>query len=287
MQTPEDNAILLVACPDRRGLVATIGNFLYERNANIKHADQHEDTDQGLFLMRVEWGLAGCTTDFEGFHQAFKPIGESFAMTWRMERTMLRPRLALFVSKYDHCLADLLHRWRAGELGCDVSLVIGNHAETAPLAAYYGVPFHHIPVTPATKAEAEERQLELLAQYGVSLVALARYMQVLSADFLTRFAKPIINVHHSFLPAFSGARPYHRAFQRGVKLIGATSHYVTEDLDEGPIIEQDVARVSHRDDVHRLVAKGRDLERLVLSRAVQWHARHRVLVYGNKTVVFD
>jgi len=279
--------ILLIDCPDRSGIVAAVSEFLYRRHANILHADQHQDADRGLFLMRVEWDLEGFATSFVACRREFTEIAERFQMRWRLERSDPPHRVALFVSKYDHCLVDLLYRHHSGELACEIPLVVGNHPEAKRWADFYKVPFFHIPVTPATKTEAELRQLELLAEYKIDLVVLARYMQVLSADFIAAFRHPVINVHHSFLPAFSGARPYHRALERGVKLIGATSHYATQDLDEGPIIEQDVVRISHRDGLENILQKGRDMEKVVLSRAVRWHIDHRVLVYDRKTVVFD
>lgn len=208
-------------------------------------------------------------------------------MTWRLRLSAQRPRVAILVSKYDHCLADLLYRHKAGELACDIPLIISNHPDNAELAAFYGIPYHAMTVTAANKAAAEAEQRELLAREKIELVVLARYMQVLSPEFCAAFPQQIINIHHSFLPAFHGAKPYHRAFERGVKLIGATSHYVTEVLDDGPIIEQDVVRISHRDELEDLLHKGRDLEKMVLSRAVRWHIEHRILVYGKKTVVFD
>src|SRR4051812_31541268 len=237
--------------------------------------------------MRVEWDLAGFDLDLDDLARQFEPIAERFQMRWRIEWSDRPHRVALFVSKYDHCLVDLLYRHQSGELVCDIPLVVSNHPDAQRWADFYRVPFVHVPVEPGNKAEAERRQLELLAEHAIDLVVLARYMQVLSADFVARFPQRIINVHHSFLPAFSGARPYQRAFERGVKLIGATSHYVTEELDEGPIIEQDVVRISHRDGVEDLVQKGRDLEKVVLARAVRWHVDHRILVYQRKTVVFD
>jgi len=276
---------LLIDCPDRKGLVARVSALLYERGANILHADQHIDHDLGLFFMRVEWELNGF--DLEAFKAVFTPIAKELEMTWKLTSSTQRPRVALFCSQYLHCIVDLLHRWHSGELVCDIPVIISNHREVERLAAYYGVPFEHVPVTAATKGEAEARQLELLARNQVELVILARYMQILSSNFVAHYPAGIINVHHSFLPAFTGAKPYHAAHQRGVKLIGATSHYVTAVLDEGPIIEQDVARISHRDQVEDLVARGRDLERMVLSRAVRWHLDRRILCYGNKTVVFD
>jgi formyltetrahydrofolate deformylase len=279
--------ILLIDCPDRRGIVAAVAEFLYRHNANILHADQHQDAQRGLFLMRVEWELAGFALGLDDCARQFTPLAERFEMRWRLERSDGPHRVALFVSKYDHCLVDLLYRHQSGELACDIPLVISNHPDARHWTDFYGVPFFHVPVGPDAKAEAEGRQLALLEEHQVDVVVLARYMQVLSAGFVARWPQRIINVHHSFLPSFSGARPYHRAFERGVKLIGATSHYVTADLDEGPIIEQDVVRVSHRDGLEDLIQKGRDLEKVVLARAVRWHLDHRVLVYERKTVVFD
>lgn len=283
----DESAILLIHCPDRKGLVATVADFLYQHNGNILHADQHQDATLGLFLMRVEWDLRDFDLDLTEFSERFAPIAKKCEMRWRVVRASQRHRMAIFVSGYDHCLVDLLYRYRAGELNADVCLVISNHPNAASLAEFYGVPFGMVPVPSGGKAEAERRQLALLAEANVDLVVLARYMQILSSQFVDRYPDAIINVHHSFLPAFSGARPYQRAFERGVKLIGATSHYVTAGLDDGPIIEQDVLRVSHRDGLEDLVQKGRDLEKGVLARAVRWHTEHRILVYANRTVVFD
>jgi len=283
---------LLIDCPDRTGLVARVAGLLYQHGANILHADQHQDHDLGLFFMRVEWALrdggpSQPDFDLEGFKAAFAPLARELGMRWKLTASARKPRVALFCSQYLHCMADLLYRWRTGELDCEIPLIVSNHHEVETLAGFYGIPFVLVPVTAGTRAAAEARQTELLAAHQVELVVLARYMQILSADFVTRYPAAIINVHHSFLPAFTGARPYHAAHARGVKLIGATSHYVTEVLDDGPIIEQDVARISHRDQVEDLVARGRDLERMVLSRAVRWHLDRRILCYGNKTVVFD
>ena len=293
-----DSAVLLIDCPDRKGLVARVSGLLYEQGANILHADQHQDHDLGLFFMRVEFGLGGgkpsegdgaegARFDLEGFKGAFAPLAAELGMRWKLSADGRRPRMALFCSQYLHCVVDLLHRWRMGELDCEISIIISNHREVELLAAFYGILFKYVPVTAATRAEAERAQLALLAKYEVDLVVLARYMQILSPEFVAQYPAAIINVHHSFLPAFTGARPYHAAHARGVKLIGATSHYVTAVLDDGPIIEQDVARISHRDQVEDLVARGRDLERMVLSRAVRWHLDRRILCYENKTVVFD
>lgn len=281
----KDSAVLLIDCPDQKGLVARVSGLLYERGANILHADQHIDRDLGLFFMRVEFELNGF--DLDGFQAAFAPLAAELRMTWKLTSSARQPKVALFCSQYLHCMADLLHRWRTGELACEIPVIISNHREVENLARFYGVPFEHVPVTAVTRAEAEARQLALLERNQVELVVLARYMQILSPAFVAHYPAAIINVHHSFLPAFTGARPYHAAHARGVKLIGATSHYVTEVLDDGPIIEQDVARISHRDQVEDLVARGRDLERIVLSRAVRWHLDRRILCYGNKTVVFD
>ena len=296
----KDSAVLLIDCPDRKGLVARVSGLLYEQGANILHADQHQDHDLGLFFMRVEWGLdgpaggdsdqrsgEGARFDLDGFKAAFAPLAAELGMRWKLSASARRPRMALFCSQYLHCMADLLHRWRTGELQCEIPVIVSNHRDVERLSAFYGIPFEHVPVTAANRVEAEARQLELLARHEVELVVLARYMQILSPEFVGRYSAAIINVHHSFLPAFTGARPYHAAHARGVKLIGATSHYVTEVLDDGPIIEQEVARISHRDQVEDLVSRGRDLERMVLSRAVRWHLDRRILCYGNKTVVFD
>ncbi len=281
------SATLLICCPDRKGLVATIANFLLSYNANILHADQHQDADAGLFLMRVEWALGGFTLPIADFAAAFEPIARENRMEWKMALSENKPKIAIFVSKYEHCLIDLLHRWRIGELHCEIPLIISNHEDCRRIAEFNGIPYHVVPVTRQNKVELEQQQFALLEQHGVDLIILARYMQVLSEEFVQRYPNRVINIHHSFLPAFDGAKPYHRAHARGVKLIGATSHYVTEQLDEGPIIEQEVTRISHRDDVDDLIQKGRDLERMVLSRAVRWHLDNRILSYNNKTVIFD
>jgi formyltetrahydrofolate deformylase len=281
----QQTAILLIDCPDRKGLVAAVSGLLYEHGANILHADQHQDHEAGLFFMRVEWAVDGF--DLGAFEAAFRSVAESLRMRWRLEQSPARPRVAIFVSQHLHCLVDLLHRRQAGELGCEVPIIVSNHPDGRSLADFYGIDYRHIPILRGGKMDAEAEQLQMLAEHNIELIVLARYMQILSPDFVSRYPNRIINVHHSFLPAFVGARPYHAAFERGVKLIGATSHYVTEVLDDGPIIEQDVARISHRDQVEDLIAKGRDLERVVLSRAVKWHLEHRILRYGNKTVIFD
>jgi formyltetrahydrofolate deformylase len=284
---PLNSGILLIECPDRRGIVAAIADFLYVHGANILHADQHQDNEARMFFMRVEWSLDEFDLSEEQFREQFEAIARGFQMHWRLAWPAAPSRIAIFVSRYQHCLVDLLHRYQIGEMAGEIAMIISNHEDAGPLASFYKIPFHSFPTIGANKAEIEGREIELLKRNDIDLIVLARYMQILSSRFVELYPGKIINVHHSFLPAFTGAKPYHAAFERGVKLIGATSHYVTEDLDEGPIIEQDVMRVSHRDQVADLVQKGRDLERMVLSRAVRWHLNHRILFYGNKTVVFD
>jgi formyltetrahydrofolate deformylase len=281
------SAVLLISCPDRKGLVAVISNFIFAHNGNILHADEHRDAETSLFLMRVEFDPSGMDLNLDDLADEFTKIAAHFEMRWRLAKGTRRQRMGILVSQYDHCLADLLYRHKAGELDCDIPVVLSNHTAVERLAGFYGAKFIHVPVTRETKAIVEQQQLALLREHECDLIVLARYMQILSPAFLAGFPNPIINIHHSFLPAFVGGRPYHQAFERGVKLIGATSHYVTEVLDDGPIIEQAVVRISHRDSVEDLVQKGRDLEKVVLSRAVGWHLDNRVLLYGKKTVVFD
>lgn len=282
------SAVLLISCPDQKGLVAAVSDFIFRRGGNILHTDEHTDADSAWFLMRVEFDPAGFTLPLNDVAREFGPIAQKFEMDWRLAQPGERKKMAILVSKYDHCLVDLLYRHKIGELHCDIPLIISNHADNRPIAEFYQIPFVVVPVTRDNKREAEQREVALLREHKVDFTVLARYMQVLSNEFVATFPHRIINIHHSFLPAFVGAKPYHQAFQRGVKLIGATSHYVTEVLDDGPIIEQDVVRISHRDSVEDLIQKGRDLEKVVLSRAVRWHIDDRVLLYGNrKTVVFD
>jgi formyltetrahydrofolate deformylase len=287
----KNSAILLVICPDAKGEVASIADFVYRHNGNILHADEHADEESGLFLMRVEFDpkdfdINLTDKDLADFGKHFSPIADKFQMNWRLAQSSHRPRMIIFVSKYDHCLVDLLYRHRSGELACDIPLIISNHADNRPIAEFYKIPYAIVSVAKENKLQAEAQIHSLIEQHRPDFMVLARYMQILSDQFVNKYPQQIINIHHSFLPAFVGARPYHQAFARGVKLIGATSHYVTEVLDDGPIIEQDVVRVSHRDTVEDLIRKGRDLEKVVLSRAVRWHVENRVLVYGNKTVVF-
>ena len=283
----KDSAILLIHSRDRKGLVAEISSFLYRHGANILHADQHRDNEEGLFFMRIEWDVAEFSLDRRAFREQFTPLAQELELDWRVEYSRDLPLVAIFVSRDLHCLADLLHRHAAGELACNIPVIVSNHREAEPLVRFHNIRFVHTPVTPESKLEVERQQLDLLEQLGVDTVVLARYMQVLSPAFVSRYPSRIINVHHSFLPAFSGAKPYHAAYGRGVKLIGATAHYVTDQLDEGPIIEQDVTRISHRDSLTDLIQKGRDVERLVLSRAVRWHIDRRILQYLHKTVIFD
>jgi formyltetrahydrofolate deformylase len=285
--TSEDTARLLVRCPDRPGIVAAVSGFLNAQGANIHQSDQYStDPEGGTFFLRMVFYLRGLSGALEEMGIAFdEEVAQRFEMDWSLHDAARPKRVAIMVSRYDHCLLDLLWRWRSGELDLDIPLVVSNHQDLADDVAQFGVRFEHVPVTKETKAEAEERQLELLAG-KFDLVVLARYMQILSGTFLERVGAPVINIHHSFLPAFAGAEPYQRARDRGVKLVGATSHYVTEDLDQGPIIEQDVTRVAHRDDVETLIRLGADIERTVLARAVRWHCEDRVLVHGNTTVVF-
>jgi len=281
-------ALTLVALlhgPDQPGLVARVSGWIFERGGNILHADQHRDMEAGVFFQRVEWVAPG-EEQARVMAEEFEVFARGLGMNPQVARSARRPRVALFVSKFDHCFHDLVLRWKSGDFPAEFVAVISNHTDLGAAARGYGLPFHHVPVTAATKAEAEARQLALLAESQVDLVVMARYMQVLSADFLQK-SPPVINIHHSFLPAFAGGKPYHQAYQRGVKLIGATAHYATAILDDGPIIQQDVARVTHRQDVADLIRLGRDLERLVLAQAVRVHLEHRVLVYGKRTVVFD
>jgi formyltetrahydrofolate deformylase len=331
MSASAPTLIALLHGPDQRGLVARVAGWIFERQGNILHADQHRDNEKGIFFQRVEWvpsapgraegkssvarpadersfalgksvstceshpakasepkaGVGGESSCLEDERAAFIAFAAGLGMTARVASSAYRPKGAIFVSTADHCFHDLVLRWKAGEFAGDFACVVSNHPDLAETARGYGLPFHHVPVTSGNKTAAETRQLTILRDAGVEFVILARYMQVLSAGFLERFGRPVINIHHSFLPAFAGGRPYHQAHERGVKLIGATAHYATAVLDEGPIIQQDVARVTHRHSVDDLIRKGRDLEKLVLAQAVRWHLENRVLIYGRKTVVFD
>lgn len=283
----KNTAILLISCPDRKGIVATVSGFLYQHGANILHADEHQDSESKQFFQRIEWDLADFDMTIDKFKLRFSPIASKFQMTWKIALSAYKTKVAIFVSREDHCLSDLLYRHKNGELNCNIILVVGNHPDGRRVSNFYGIPFFEIKVDEENKKEAENQEIKILKKNKTDLLVLARYMQILSPNFIRGFANPIINIHHSFLPAFMGARPYHQAHERGVKIIGATSHYVIEELDKGPIIEQDIIRISHRDSIGDLIQKGRDLERIVLSRAVKWHVENRILTYANKTVIFD
>jgi len=281
-----DSATLLISCPDQKGLVATITNFIFKHEGNILHLDQHVDVETNIFFMRVEWDLANFKIWRQDIASQFQPLADTYNMTWQLHFSDDIPRMAIFVSKQSHCLYDILSRWQSGEFPVDIPLIISNHPDLEPIAQKFDIPYHVFPITKDTKAEQEKAQLDLLANHNIDFVVLARYMQIITDNFIGHYPQNIINIHHSFLPAFVGARPYHQAYARGVKIIGATSHYVTAELDAGPIIEQDVTRVTHKDSVKDMVRKGKDLEKTVLARAIWYHLQNRVLVYGNKTVVF-
>jgi formyltetrahydrofolate deformylase len=281
------SAVLLVQCRDQKGLDAAIADFIYRHDGNILHFEQHQSSEDSFYFARVEWDLADFQLPLPEFSAKFAPIADKFGMIWRVAEASYRPRVAIFVSRYDHCLADILYRQRNGELKCEIPLIISNHPDAQRHADFHAIPYHVIPVTKENKPEAERRQRELIEHHKIDLIVLARYMQILSPRFIAQYPQQIINIHHSFLPAFLGAKPHLQAYERGVKLIGATAHYVTEVLDDGPIIEQGVTRISHRDALEDLVEKGRDLEKLVLSRAVRWHIENRILLHGNRTVIFE
>ena len=287
MTPSQPTAILLVSCPDQRGIVAALSAFITQHNGNIIALDQYVDTEESAFFARMEWELDGFAFPLEQFAARFEPVARPRRIEWRLHLSDRRLRMAVMVSRQAHCLYDILARWESGEWPIELSLVLSNHDDHRGLVERHGLPFHHIPVEAATKAEAEDRQIALLKQANVDFIVLARYMQILGPSFVQTFPMRILNIHHSFLPAFAGAHPYRAAHDLGVKIIGATAHFVTEKLDEGPIIEQDVIRVSHRQGVDDLVRLGRDLEKIVLSRAIYWHVHHRILVYKNRTVVFS
>lgn len=288
MMSQDDlTAILLLSCRDRTGLVYRLSNFIFERGGNILDLDQHVDADEGIFSARIAWDMQNFMIPPSELKAAFTPLATEFDATWNIHFSKEKTRLAIFVSKSDHCLQEILWRHRLGEFAVEVPLIISNHPDLKPLAEYYGIPYYVLPITRENKEEQEQKQLELLAEYKIDTVILARYMQVLTPQMVDAYPNQIINIHHSFLPAFIGRSPYTQAYVRGVKIIGATSHYVTPELDEGPIIEQDIIRISHRDSLKDLVRKGRDLERLVLARAIQYHTENRVLVNGKKTIIFE
>ncbi|WP_373230169.1 formyltetrahydrofolate deformylase [Cohnella sp.] len=285
----EDKSIrarMLISCPDRAGIVAAVSQFLYEQGANIVQSDQYTmDPEGGMFFMRIEFDLQDLEKRLSSLQEDFTRVSDRFSMRWSIFRAVRRKRIAIFVSKEDHCLLELLWQWQAGDLDADISMVISNHNDMRGLVESFGIPYHHVPVTAETKLEAEAKQRELTAG-KIDVIVLARYMQIISPKFIEQYHNRIINIHHSFLPAFVGGKPYQQAYDRGVKLIGATAHYVTDELDGGPIIEQDIQRVSHRDNVNELKRIGRHIERIVLARAVKWHVEDRLLVYQNKTVAF-
>jgi len=282
------SAILLVHCPDRKGLVAAITEFIFKNEGNIIYLDQHVDTQEKVFFMRVEWDLRNFSIPPEKIGEYFQTlIAEKFGMKWSLYFSDYRPCMAIFVSKLPHCLHDILSRWQSEQWNVEIPLIISNHYDLEQVASTHGIDYHVTPDVKENKRESEEKQLGLLKEYGIDFVVLARYMQILSGEFVSHYPNRIINIHHSFLPAFPGARPYHSAHERGVKIIGATSHYVTADLDSGPIIEQNVVRITHKDSVEDLIRKGRDLEKVVLSQAIWYHIKRKILVYGNRTLIFD
>ncbi|MEE4285695.1 MAG: formyltetrahydrofolate deformylase [Mariniphaga sp.] len=288
LREKKNTAILLIHCPDKQGILATVTEFLNKNKGNIIYLDQHVDRQEKIFYMRVEWELDGFAIPTEKIGEYFDTlIGSPLKMNWRLYFSDEIPRMALFVSKMPHCLFDILARYTAGEWDVEIPLIISNHELLKPVAERFGIDFHYIPVTKENKEEQEKKELELMKKHNIDFVVLARYMQILSKDFVKQYPNKIINIHHSFLPAFAGAKPYHAAHERGVKIIGATSHYVTSELDAGPIIEQDVTRCSHIDTIQKLIRKGRDLEKIVLSQAVYKHLQRKILVYKNRTVVFN
>lgn len=282
-----NHAILLISCQDQKGITASVTSFLYEHNGNIIHAEQHIDEQDNTFFMRIEWSLEGFDIAKDHFHEQWLPLVTKFNMKWEFYFSSQKSRVAIFVSKHLHCLYDLLLRQRSGHFACDIPLIISNHSDAKKVADEFSIAFHEFPITHQTKAEQEKKELKVLKQHNIDCILLARYHQIFTKEFCSNYPNQIINIHHSFLPAFAGKSPYLQAYQNGVKIIGATSHYVTPELDEGPIIEQDTIRMSHRDSLKDLIRKGEDLEKIVLSRAVRRHLERKVLVYGNKTVVFD
>ena len=279
---------LLIHCPDQSGIIHEVTGFIHKRGGNIVYLDQHVDQEAGVFFMRLESEFEANTLEFDLLDQEFKQkLAIGYQMAYQIYSGEERPKMALFVSKYNHCLYDLLSRFHSGELEVEIPFILSNHRDLEPIAAQFDIPFHHIPFNKEIREEAEQKQLELLLSNNIDFIVLARYMQIVSPTIINHFNNRIINIHHSFLPAFAGAKPYHAAFKRGVKIIGATSHYVTEELDAGPIIEQDVTTVSHTHTVKDLIAKGRDLEKIVLARAVQLHVDRKTMVYNNKTVIFS
>jgi formyltetrahydrofolate deformylase len=287
MNENNQTVILLLSCPDRRGLVSRLSNFVFERGGNIIDLDEHVDVDGRQFFVRIAWDMAGFSVPEPDVVDAFAPLGKEFNADWKINFTGSKQRVAIFVSKFDHCLQEILWRHRLGEFNIEIPAIISNHPDLKPLAEQYNVPYYIFPVTAANKVESEKNELALLNELKIDTIVLARYMQVLSSEFVDEYPNRIINIHHSFLPAFIGSNPYKQAYERGVKIIGATSHYVTKELDDGPIIDQDIIRISHKDTLNDLARKGRDLERIILARALSYHTEYRILVHGNKTIVFN
>ena len=283
-----DKITLLIHCKDQPNIIASVSNFIANNRGNIVYLDQHVDREQDIFFMRLECEFSSSSFSLEDFKMDFKNgLVKTFHLKWRIYSSEKKPKMAVFVSKYDHCLYDILGRYNSGELNLEIPFLLSNHKDLKPIADNFKIPFYHVPVTRNNKAEAEKKQLELLESHDVDFVVLARYMQIVSSTIIDKYPNKIINIHHSFLPAFVGAKPYHSAFKRGVKIIGATSHYITEELDAGPIIAQDVAHISHTYTINDLIAKGRDLEKIVLSNAIKLHANRKVMVFNNKTVIFS
>jgi len=282
------NITILIHCEDQKGIIAAVTNFILKVEGNITYIDQHVDVDQNVFFMRLECELMNVNWNAESIKLDFQQsIAKDFNMSWQLYNKDQKPRMALFVSKYEHCLFDILGRYSAGELALEIPLIISNHVDLKPIAERFNIPFYHVPFSKENKEEGEKKHIELLQKHEIDFIVLARYMQIITPNLIGLYKNQIINIHHSFLPAFPGAKPYHSAFKRGVKIIGATSHYVTEELDEGPIIEQDITRVSHSHSIEDFIMKGKDLERIVLSRAIKLHAERKTMVYSNKTVIFS
>lgn len=279
---------LLIHCKDQPNIIASVTSFMASNDGNIVYIDQHVDREQNIFFMRLECEFASTSFSIQNFKQEFgSNIADKFELEWKMYAAKKKPKMALFVSKYDHCLYDILGRYNSGELFLEIPFILSNHLDLKPIADRFNIPFYHVPVTKATKHDAEQKQLELLKSHDIDFIVLARYMQIVSKTLIDKYPNKIINIHHSFLPAFVGAKPYHSAYKRGVKIIGSTSHYITEELDAGPIIEQDVIRVSHTHSTKDLIAKGRDLEKIVLSNAIKLHTKRKVMVFNNKTIIFS
>ena len=287
MITENTTATLLLSCPDQKGLVSEISNFISSNGGNITDLDEHVDPEEKVFFIRIAWDMIDFKIPSDKLNEVFISFASKFKADWKINFSNVKPKLAIFVSKYDHCFQEVLWRHQMGEFNADISVVISNHSDLESLADHYNIPFHYVPINKENKTEQEQKEIGLLRELQIDTIVLARYMQILSNEFVTEFPNRIINIHHSFLPAFIGGNPYKQAYERGVKIIGATSHIVTENLDEGPIIAQDIIHISHKDSTKDLIRKGRDLERLVLAKAIHYYLEHRVLVYGRKTVVFE